>query len=92
MDDLRVAEDRVLEAVVKPMNKNQHMFAWRLPQQALEAAERFCSGLIFGFEGHEIGCRIARDFAAAELPQFGVGCRGGMETTISAKSSVGLPR
>ena len=59
MDELRIAEDRVLKMIIEPMHKHQHLLARRRMHQAAEIDDCLRPVIVFGLERHEIGRRIA---------------------------------
>src|ERR1700730_11065670 len=60
VDDLREAENRVLEAVVETMDKHQHLLFGRCPHQPAEGGERLRAVVVVGgIKCHEIRRRIA---------------------------------
>ena len=88
IDKLSEAENRVFEAVVVPMDEDKHVPIWLRPEKSAKYGCRLSlvDGM-GGFKCHEIRRRIAGDWGGfSTLPRW---CTGGIETTISAKSSPG---
>jgi hypothetical protein len=60
MHDLRETEDRIIEAVVEAVDKDQHLPLRDGPQGAMEPCERPVTVDHVGLEGHKLRRRVAR--------------------------------